>query len=179
MERTFGTTRLTLVQGDITRQAVGAVVNAANPSLLGGGGVDGAIHRAGGPTILAECQAIAARLGRLEPGHAVATTGGNLLAGTVIHAVGPVWHGGNRGEAEVLASAYQESLRLAEARGIRVLSLPSLSTGAYGYPLAEAARVALGTVATHLAEGSPLAEVRFVLFSSADLAAYREALAAL
>ncbi|MHB8765262.1 MAG: macro domain-containing protein [Deferrisomatales bacterium] len=179
MERTFGTTRLTLVQGDLTRQAVGAVVNAANPGLRGGGGVDGAIHRAGGPAILRECEAILREIGRLEPGRAVLTRGGNLPAGYVIHTVGPVWHGGGRGEAATLRSAYLESLVLAERSGIRVVAFPSLSTGAYGYPLAEAAQEALVAVATHLAAGSPLLEVRFVLFSAGDLAAYEGALAAL
>ncbi len=176
MERTFGTTRLVLVQGDITRQAVDAVVNAANSSLMGGGGVDGAIHRAGGPAILEECRKIVREIGRLDPGKAVITTGGNLPARHVIHTVGPVWRGGTRGEPETLASAYRESLRLAERHGLRTVAFPSISTGAYGYPVREAARVALTTVADHLRGGSPLEEVRFVLFSARDLDAYRAAL---
>lgn len=177
MERTFGKTRLTLVQGDLTRQEVDAVVNAANSSLLGGGGVDGAIHRAGGPAILEECRAIVGRQGSLPPGRAVATTGGRLPARRVIHTVGPVWHGGGRGEAETLASAYRESLALAEAEGLASVAFPSISTGAYGYPLKEAAAAALDAVAEHLRAGSGLAEVRFVLHSARDLAAYEGALA--
>ncbi|MBE0617112.1 MAG: O-acetyl-ADP-ribose deacetylase [Proteobacteria bacterium] len=176
MVRTFGHSELLLVQGDITAQAVDAVVNAANSSLLGGGGVDGAIHRVGGPAILQECRAIVRDIGRLEPGRAVITTGGNLPARYVIHTVGPIWGGGTRGEPGVLASAYRESLRLAETTGIKTVAFPSLSTGAYGYPLREAARVALGTVADHLRAGSALEEVRFVLFSAVDLETYEEAL---
>ncbi|GAB6064721.1 O-acetyl-ADP-ribose deacetylase [Deferrisoma palaeochoriense] len=176
MERTFGSTRLVLVQGDITRQRVDAVVNAANSSLMGGGGVDGAIHRAGGPAILEECKRIVKEIGRLEPGKAVATTAGNLPARYVIHTVGPIWRGGTRGEAEVLRSAYRESLRLAEKLGCRTVAFPSISTGAYGYPLDEAAEVALGTVADHLRAGSPLEEVRFVLFGPDALAAYEAVL---
>lgn len=179
MELMFGNTRLVLVQGDLTQQAVDAIVNAANPSLLGGGGVDGAIHRAGGPQILAECRAIVKSLGRLDPGKAVLSTGGWLDARFVIHTVGPVWRGGGRGEAETLGRAYRESLRVAEAHGLKTVAFPSISTGAYGYPLEEAARVALKTVATRLAAGSSLEEVRFVLFSPAHLTAYTEALRAL
>lgn len=179
VEHTFGNARLVLVQGDLTRQAVGAVVNAANPSLMGGGGVDGAIHRAGGPQILEECQTIVQEFGRLEPGRAVLTTGGRLPARAVIHTVGPVWAGGTRGEAQTLAGAYRESLRLAEDHGLETLAFPSISTGAYGYPVEEAARVALGTVATYLGAGSRLKEVRFVLFSAAVLEVYERALAGL
>lgn len=177
MERTFGKTRLTLVQGDLTRQGVDAVVNAANSSLLGGGGVDGAIHRAGGPAILEECREVAAARGPLPPGRAVATTGGRLPARRVIHTVGPVWHGGGRGEAELLASAYRESLALAVAEGLRTVAFPSISTGAYGYPVDEAAAVALGAVAERLRAGCSLDEVRFVLHSAQDLSVYAEALA--
>ncbi|WP_025321779.1 O-acetyl-ADP-ribose deacetylase [Deferrisoma camini] len=176
MERQIGNTRLVLVRGDITRQAVDAVVNAANPSLMGGGGVDGAIHRAGGPAILDECKKIVKKIGRLEPGGAVVTTAGNLPARHVIHTVGPVWKGGARGEPEVLSSAYVESLKRAEELGCRSVAFPSISTGAYGYPLEEAARVALEAVIAHLEEGSPLEEVRFVLFSDPVLAAYETAL---
>lgn len=179
MEKIFGNTRLVLVQGDLTRQAVDAVVNAANPSLLGGGGVDGAIHRAGGPQILAQCKAIVKEIGRLEPGKAVLTAAGKLPARAVIHTVGPVWAGGTRGEAHTLASAYRESLRLAEDHGLQTVAFPSISTGAYGYPLEEAARVALGAVAAYLGAGSRLREVRFVLFSAAVLEAYEKALAGL
>ncbi|MFU8856796.1 MAG: O-acetyl-ADP-ribose deacetylase [Deferrisomatales bacterium] len=176
MERTFGSTRVVLVQGDLTQQAVDAIVNAANPSLLGGGGVDGAVHRAGGPRILAECRDIVREIGRLDPGKAVVTSGGRLRAGFVIHTVGPVWRGGDRGEAEVLASAYRESLALAEARGLRTVAFPSISTGAYGYPLEEAADTALTAVGGFLRAGSGLEEVRFVLFSEGHLAAYERAL---
>lgn len=177
MERTFGNTRLVLVQGDLTRQAVGAVVNAANPSLLGGGGVDGAIHRAGGPQILEECKAIVKEIGRLDPGKAVLTTGGRLPARAVIHTVGPVWAGGTRGEAQTLASAYRECLRLAEDHGLETVAFPSISTGAYGYPVEDAAQVALDAVAAYLNAGSRLKEVRFVLFSPAVLEVYERALA--
>lgn len=176
MERVFGTTRVVLVQGDITKQAVDAVVNAANATLMGGGGVDGAIHRAGGPAILEECRAIIAKIGHLEAGRAVITTGGLLPARFVIHTVGPVWRGGKRGEAAVLGSSYAESLRLAHEGGLRSLAFPSISTGAYGYPVEGAARVALETVASRLEAGSSLEEVRFVLFSGGDLAVYEEAL---
>ncbi len=176
MERRFGSTRLVLVQGDITRQAVDAVVNAANGSLLGGGGVDGAIHRAGGPAILQECRELVKRIGRLPPGQAVVTTAGRLPARHVIHTVGPVWRGGDRGEPALLASAYRESLARAEEAGCRTVAVPSISTGAYGYPVDLAAEVALGAVAGRLAAGSPLEEVRFVLFSTGDLAAYETAL---
>lgn len=145
---------LRLLLGDITTQEVDAVVNAANSGLLGGGGVDGAIHRAGGPAILEECRAIVSERGRLPPGQAVITTGGNLPARHVIHAVGPVWQGGGRGEAETLASAYRESLELAGQHGLRRVAFPSISTGAYGYPFEPASEVALGTVLTFLQEGS-------------------------
>jgi O-acetyl-ADP-ribose deacetylase (regulator of RNase III) len=176
MEATFGNTRIVLVQEDITRQSVDAVVNAANSSLMGGGGVDGAIHRAGGPKILAECKEIVTKAGRLPAGRAVITTGGDLPARWVIHTVGPVWRGGNQNEAETLASAYRESLRLAEDYGIRSLAFPSISTGAYGYPISDAALTAIRTVADHVKSGSGLREVRFVLFSERDLGVYEKAL---
>lgn len=169
--------KLALIQGDITRQATEAIVNAANSSLMGGGGVDGAIHRAGGSAILEECQQIVARQGRLPTGKAVMTSGGNLKAKFVIHTVGPVWHGGNRGEPELLASAYQESLRVATENNLGSISFPSISTGAYGYPVAEAARVAIGTVASFLKErNTSIKEVVFVLFDSATFASYSSVL---
>ncbi|MFH0847479.1 MAG: O-acetyl-ADP-ribose deacetylase [Chloroflexota bacterium] len=170
--------RLVLVEGDITWQASDAIVNAANSSLMGGGGVDGAIHRAGGPAILEECIKIVARQGRLPTGKAVMTTGGNLKARHVIHTVGPVWQGGTAGEAELLASAYRESLKLAVANKLKTLAFPSISTGTFGYPLAEAAGVALRTV-THFLKTSPgsLKEVFFVLFSPDILRVYQEVLA--
>ena len=177
-ETTINQTRLSLIQGDITRQATDAIVNAANSSLMGGGGVDGAIHRAGGPAILEECKQIVARQGRLPTGKAVITTGGNLKAKYVIHTVGPIWHGGNRGEPELLASAYRESLKLAAERNLRSMSFPSISTGAYGYPVDEAARVALGAVIPFLKEQpTSIKEVGFVLFDSATFTSYASALA--
>jgi O-acetyl-ADP-ribose deacetylase (regulator of RNase III) len=176
MERTFGKTRVNLTQGDITKEAVDAIVNAANSSLMGGGGVDGAIHRAGGPKILEECKTIVKKIGRLDPGKAVITTGGNLPARWVIHTVGPIWRGGERGEPETLRSAYLGSLRLAEEKGLRTVAFPSISTGAYGYPIEMAAATALGAVANHLTAGSALEEVRFVLFSTGDLQVYEAAL---
>jgi O-acetyl-ADP-ribose deacetylase (regulator of RNase III) len=179
MAQMFGTTRLGLIQGDITKQAVGAIVNAANSSLMGGGGVDGAIHRGGGPRILEECKAIVRDIGRLEPGRAVITTAGNLPAQRVIHTVGPVWQGGGRGEAATLRSAYLESLRLAERESLASVAFPSISTGAYGYPIDRAAQVALGAVSEHLSAGSPLEEVLFVLFSASDLGVYEEVLGTL
>jgi len=166
-------TKLSIIQGDITRQATEAIVNAANPSLMGGGGVDGAIHRAGGLAILEECRQIVSRQGYLPTGKAVITTGGNLKARFVIHTVGPVWHGGNKGEPELLASAYQESLKVASENNLSSISFPSISTGAYGYPVAEAAKVAIRTVASFLKEQStPIKEVVFVLFDSTTFENY-------
>jgi len=163
-----------LVQGDITRQATDAIVNAANSGLRGGGGVDGAIHRAGGPAIMEECR----RIGGCPTGSAVLTTGGQLAARHVIHAVGPRWHGGTEGEAERLAGAYRTSLQVAVDAGLRSVAFPSVSTGAYGYPIAKAARVALRAVGEFVeANAGRLDLVRFVLFSAADHAIYAEALA--
>lgn len=177
-EVTIGKTKLGLIQGDITRQATDAIVNAANPSLMGGGGVDGAIHRVGGPAILEECRQIVSRIGRLDAGQAVMTRGGNLLAKHVIHTVGPVWRGGTAREAELLASAYRESLTLATEHKLESLSFPSISTGAYGYPLAEAAEIALSTVIAFLRDvPTSLAEVVFVLFDSRTFEAYGARLA--
>jgi O-acetyl-ADP-ribose deacetylase (regulator of RNase III) len=176
-ETTINQTRLSLIQGDITRQVTDAIVNAANASLMGGGGVDGAIHHAGGPAILEECKQIVAQQGRLPTGKAVITTGGNLKAKYVIHTVGPIWHGGNRGEPALLASAYRESLKLAAERNLRSVSFPSISTGAYGYPVDEAARVALGAVISFLKEQpTSVKEVVFVLFDSGTLTSYTSAL---
>lgn len=174
---TINRTKLSLRQGDITQQATEAIVNAANSSLMGGGGVDGAIHRAGGPAILEACQQIVARQGRLPTGQAVITTGGNLKARFVIHTVGPVWHGGNQGEPELLASAYRESLKIAAENKLSSISFPSLSTGAYGYPMAAAAGVALKAVISFLKEqSSSIKEVVFVLFDAVTLASYAAAL---
>jgi O-acetyl-ADP-ribose deacetylase (regulator of RNase III) len=166
-EITVGKARLGLIQGDITRQETDAIVNAANSGLMGGGGVDGAIHTAGGPAIKEECRQIIDRIGRLPTGKAVITTGGNLKAKYVIHAVGPVWHGGNKGEAELLASAYRESLNVAAERKLKSVAFPSISTGVYGYPIAEAAKVALETVFSFLRdESTSLQQVLFVLYNS-------------
>jgi O-acetyl-ADP-ribose deacetylase (regulator of RNase III) len=174
---TIGKTKLSLVQGDITRQKTEAIVNAANSSLMGGGGVDGAIHRAGGPAILKECRKIVAQIGHLDTGKAVITRGGNLDAKYVIHTVGPVWHGGKRGEAELLASAYQESLKLAVAYKLKNISFPSISTGAYGYPMDEAAKVALSSVVSFLRDKlMPLEQVVFVLYDSSSYQTYCTAL---
>jgi O-acetyl-ADP-ribose deacetylase (regulator of RNase III) len=169
--------RLSIVQGDITGQTTDAIVNAANSGLMGGGGVDGAIHRAGGPAILEECKQIVARQGRLPTGKAVITTGGNLPARHVIHTVGPIWQGGNKGEASLLGSAYKESLKLAATHNLTSVSFPSISTGAYGYPLAEAARVATTAAVSFLREQiTSVREVVFVLFDSRTYEAYSSAL---
>ncbi|WP_027718299.1 O-acetyl-ADP-ribose deacetylase [Desulfovirgula thermocuniculi] len=175
MEARIGSTVLRLVVGDITQQETEAIVNAANSSLMGGGGVDGAIHRAGGPRILEECKKIVAEIGSLPTGQAVITTGGNLKARYVIHTVGPVWSGGNRGEDELLRSAYRSSLSLAKEKGIRTLSFPSISTGAYRFPIERAAVIALQTVRDFIKEHGFFEEVRFVLFRQEDYEAYRRA----
>jgi O-acetyl-ADP-ribose deacetylase (regulator of RNase III) len=171
----IGASTLELVEGDITTQDTEAIVNAANSTLLGGGGVDGAIHRTGGPQILEECR----KIGGCPTGEARITTGGRLLAKRVIHTVGPVYRDGRSGEAELLAGAYHNSLRLASERGIKTVAFPSISTGAYGYPLAEAARVALGTVIEYLRAHPDIALVRFVLFGQPALKAYETVLATL
>jgi len=176
-KRMIGSVKLVLMQGDITRQVTDAIVNAANSSLMGGGGVDGAIHRAGGPVIKEECKLIVDKSGRLDTGKAVITNGGNLSSKYVIHTVGPIWHGGSHGEIDLLASAYYESLKLAAERKLKSVSFPSISTGAYGYPVAEAAEIALKTIITFLC-GNPttLDEVYFVLFDAGTYRAYSSAL---
>lgn len=164
---------LELVQGDITEQDVDAIVNAANSGLRGGGGVDGAIHRAGGPTIMEQCREI----GGCPTGSAVITGGGRLPARHVIHAVGPRWRGGDAGEKDLLAGAYRASLEVAAKNGCRDVAFPSISTGIYGYPIEQAARVALATVVEFLREQRGAVElVRFVLFTPGDLAVYEAAL---
>ncbi|MFC1942363.1 O-acetyl-ADP-ribose deacetylase [Chloroflexota bacterium] len=168
--------RLSIMQGDITRQSTDAIVNAANSSLLGGGGVDGAIHHAGGPCILEECKQIVSRQGRLPTGQAVITTAGNMKARHVIHTVGPIWHGGGSQEAELLASAYRESLKLASENNLISVSFPSLSTGAYAYPVSNASLIALKTVTDFLSETTSVKEVIFVLFNSRTFGAYASAL---
>ncbi len=157
---------------DITKETTEAIVNAANSSLMGGGGVDGAIHRAGGPSILEECKRIVAKIGRLPAGKAVITTGGRLPAKYVIHTVGPVYRDGKHREAETLASCYRESIRLADDQGIHSLAFPSISTGAYGYPVSEAAEVAIRTVIDTLPGTTHLQLVRFVLFDLSDCKTY-------
>lgn len=168
---------LTLVLGDITSQAVDAIVNAANGALRRGGGVCGAIHAAAGPDLEAECVQVAAALpgGHLPDGGAVITGGYALRARHVIHAVGPVWHGGHAGEAETLASAYGESIARAREAGLRTIAFPSISTGIFGYPVDLAAPVALRTVAAALPSLGPGAEARFVLFDRGTFDAYRRA----
>ncbi len=176
MEQTIAGCRVRVLRGDITEQAVDAIVNAANSGLLGGGGVDGAIHRRGGPSILADCERIRTRRGGCPTGEAVVTGAGDLPARWVIHAVGPVWRGGEQGEEGLLRSAYQNSLRVGATEGARTVAFPSISTGAYRYPIAAASRVALRAVADGLAEWT-YDEVRMVLFSEEDLEAYTRAFA--
>ena len=166
--------RLEIVQGDITQQAVDAIVNAANRSLLGGGGVDGAIHRAAGPELLAECRT----LGGCPTGEARLTRGYRLPARFVIHTVGPVWHGGESGEPELLARCYRNSLALAHTHGVTRIAFPSISTGAYGYPIQQAARIAVRETDEFLSSHGQFAQVLLVCFDSraldVHLAARRE-----
>lgn len=172
-------TVIRLVQGDITTLEVDAIVNAANSSLLGGGGVDGAIHRAGGPAILEACKEIrrTAYPDGLPTGQAVITTGGNLPARFVIHTVGPVWRGGNGRESELLADAYTNSLALAHEKGLRTIAFPAISTGVYGYPIKKATDVALNATWAFLKRyPDALDEVVFVLFSRSDFEVYERAL---
>lgn len=163
---------LSLIEGDITRQDTEAIVNAANKSLRGGGGVDGAIHRAGGPKVLEEC----IKIGGCETGEAVITSGGNLRAAYVIHTVGPVYRDGLHSEPGLLMNAYANSLKLASLKGLKSIAFPSISTGAYGYPLEEAAEIALKTAVTYLKEHTDIELVRFVLFGQKALAVYEKKL---
>jgi O-acetyl-ADP-ribose deacetylase (regulator of RNase III) len=165
---------LELTVGDITHETTDAIVNAANSTLLGGGGVDGAIHRAAGPGLLEECKKIRAQRGTLPPGHAVHTSGAKLKAKYVIHTVGPVWYGGESNEPETLASCYRESLQRATELECSSISFPSISTGAFGYPVHQAAEVAVRTVAEFLQEPRSVALVRFVLFDSRSHSAYKQ-----
>lgn len=160
-----GDATLSFVEGDITRISADAVVSAANSRLIGGGGVDGAIHRAGGPSIMRELDAMRPTIGRCETGQAVVTGAGNLPARWVIHAVGPVYRGGKHGEPDLLASCYRVSMQLAAERGARTIAFPSISTGVYGYPVVEAAAIAVGIVAEELRRpGCVIEQVTFVLF---------------
>jgi O-acetyl-ADP-ribose deacetylase (regulator of RNase III) len=171
---TWHATRIHIVQGDVTRQEVDTIVNAANSSLMGGGGVDGAIHRWGGPQIVEECKALRRDTwpDGLPTGKAVITSGGRLKASHVIHTVGPVWNGGGRGEPKELADCYVNSLTLVKEKGLSSVAFPSISTGAYGYPIEAASRIALKTVKEFVErEGWP-PKVIFVLFTSRDLEVY-------
>jgi O-acetyl-ADP-ribose deacetylase (regulator of RNase III) len=172
-EFSVGKSRVSLVQGDITKMDVDAVVNAANSTLMGGGGVDGAIHRAGGPAILEECRSLRATKWPegLPTGEAVMTTGGKLRAMSVIHTVGPVWRDGRHGEPELLAEAYRNCLDLAASKGLKSVAFPSISTGAYGYPVEKACRIALETTRKFL-DNAQILDVVFVLFSKNDFEVY-------
>ena len=163
---------LELVEGDITRQDTEAIANAANSSLAGGGGVDGAIHRAGGPTIMDECR----KIGGCPTGEARLTTGGNLLAKHVFHAVGPIYRGGAYGEPELLKNAYLSCLKLASENAIKSIAFPSISTGVYGYPIEDAAKIALATVIDYLKTHQKINLVRFVLFGSDAYSKYEKVL---
>jgi O-acetyl-ADP-ribose deacetylase (regulator of RNase III) len=162
-------TILRAIQADITTLELDAIVNAANTSLLGGGGVDGAIHRAAGPELLRECRG----LGGCDVGDAKLTRGYQLPARFVVHTVGPVWHGGTHSDAELLASCYRRSLQVAAQHGVRTIAFPGISTGVYGYPVAEAAQIAVDTVRAELRESETFSEVVFCCFSASDLAVYR------
>jgi O-acetyl-ADP-ribose deacetylase len=164
--------RLILVRGDITKLAVDAIVNAANTTLLGGGGVDGAIHRAAGPELLAECK----MLGGCRPGEAKITRGYALSARFVIHTVGPIWSGGHRGEPETLANCYRNSLRLASENGIRTIAFPAISCGVYRYPIPDAARIAVETTTKFLQENDSITGVTFVVSTDEIQAAYKHLL---
>lgn len=171
--------KIELVMGDITEEETEAIVNAANSSLLGGGGVDGAIHRAGGPQILKECREIRNAQGECPPGYAVITSGGNLKAKYVIHTVGPIWQGGIAGEDRTLKNAYLNSLRLAAEHDIKTLAFPSISTGAYRFPVDRAASIAIETVAKFLKEDRTIGKVRFVLFDEETYGQYERAMLSL
>jgi len=160
---------------DITSETTDAIVNAANSSLLGGGGVDGAIHRAGGPAILAQCHEVVTRIGRLPAGKAVITTGGKLAAKHVIHTVGPIYRDGSHGEAETLASCHRESIRLADEHSLHSVAFPAISTGVYGYPASEAAPIAISSANRALAEAKHVGKCRFVLYDVATLRAFEQA----
>ena len=165
-------TQVVLKQGDITEESCDGIVNAANSSLMGGGGVDGAIHRAGGPEILAECKEIRERQGKLPTGKAVITTAGKLKAEGVIHTVGPIWHGGDDDEEKLLKEAYKNSLTVGKENQLKSICFPSISTGAYGFPIDKAAEIALHTIKEFLENEANFDEVRMILFSEDDYNIY-------
>lgn len=169
--------KIFLIQGDITKQEVDAIVNAANSSLMGGGGVDGAIHRAGGPAILEDCRKIIAKQGSCKTGEAVITTGGNLPAKFVIHTVGPVWNNGKSNEAEKLANCYRNSLSLAVENNVQSIAFPNISTGIYGYPKREAAKIAIKTVSEFIQTNPSIQKVYFVCFDEENYSIYQAILA--
>jgi O-acetyl-ADP-ribose deacetylase len=173
----LGNEKLIEIHGpaDITKETSDAIVNAANSSLLGGGGVDGSIHRAGGPAVLAECRTIVSKIGRLPAGQVVITTGGRLAAKNVIHTVGPIYRNGELGEPELLASCHRESVRLADEHSLRSLSFPAISTGAYGYPVTEAAPIAISATADALRSAEHVIACRFVLFDISTVRVFERA----
>lgn len=168
--------RIQVVQGDITTLHVDVIVNAANPSLLGGGGVDGAIHRAAGPALLAACKQIRQQQGECAPGQAVITPAGDLPAKAVIHTVGPVWRGGEHNEPQLLQDAYRNSLQLAAANGYESIAFPAISTGVYGYPKAAAAQIALNTVMAYLPDSPVPEQIYFVCFDEENTSLYQRLL---
>ena len=168
--------RIELIKGDITEQKVDAIVNAANSTLMGGGGVDGAIHRAGGPSILEECKKIVAKQGGCKTGEAVITTGGNLPAKFVIHTVGPVWNGGNKNESTLLSACYKNSLKLASEHQLSSIAFPNISTGIYGYPKKEAAEIGIKAVRKFLDENDFIIMVYFVCFDEENHQIYQSLL---
>lgn len=173
MERKIGKTKIAVVQGDITQQTADAIVNAAQSSLMGGGGVDGAIHRVGGPTILEDCKRIVTQHGPAKTGQAVSTVAGNLSAKRVIHTVGPIWRGGIAGEHTLLERCYTNSLGVAKSEGLRTVAFPSISTGAYGFPVDRACFVAINTILRNVMEfPEAFDEIRMVTFSGADYDRY-------
>lgn len=176
MEKEFNGVKIILKHGDITEEKVDVIVNAANNQLQGGGGVDGAIHRAGGPEITKECDKIRKKQGECHTGQAVVTSGGKLPVKKIIHAVGPIWRGGTDEEAELLRETYINSLKLALEHGAKTVAFPSISTGAYGFPIEHAASIALTAVHDFIQEHKGLKEVRFILFSQRDLEIYESAL---
>ncbi|WP_455276999.1 O-acetyl-ADP-ribose deacetylase [[Eubacterium] cellulosolvens] len=178
MEVKIGRTTVSIIQGDITEQETDAIVNAANSTLMGGGGVDGAIHKKGGKRILDECKKVRKIEYKegLPTGKAVITNGGSLKADYVIHTVGPIWRGGNHFEEKFLRDAYQNSLGVAIDKGIKTISFPSISTGAYGFPITKASRIAINAVKDYLERNVNLEKVVFVLFSEGDFRIYRKAM---